>query len=299
MLYQSFVQSFEMFLRLEKGLSEASTSAYLSDLKRWAQYQAQQESPPSLSQIQAQDLEQYLQTLANWGLAASSQARVLSSLKNFFLFLAQEQVRTDNPTQLLSMPKLPAHLPEVLSLAELDSLFSAIDHSTREGQRNRAMLEVLYACGLRVSELIQLRLSHLYLNAGFIRVLGKGNKERIVPIGDSAIKHLEFYLMDRRQQNNVQAKHQDIVFLNRRGAALSRVMVFMIVKELAEKAGIQKNISPHTFRHTFATHLIEGGADLKIIQDLLGHESITTTEIYTHLDINYLRETIAMYHPRN
>ena len=205
----------------------------------------------------------------------------------------------DNPALLLSAPKLARSLPTVLTHQEIEQLIGAIDHSTKEGLRNRAILEVLYACGLRVSELTNLKLSNIYLHISFIKVIGKGNKERMVPIGEEAIKHLEFYLQERNQMTNIKTESEDIVFLNRRGGQLTRNMIFMIIKALAKDAGIDKKVSPHTFRHTFATHLIEGGANLRVVQDLLGHKSIITTEIYTHLDMNYLKETIQMFHPRN
>ena len=223
---------------------------------------------------------------------------MISSLKSFFSFLILEKILEIDPCELLEAPKLDKKLPEVLHLDEVESCFEAIDLSKEEGHRNRAMLEVLYACGLRVSELVQLKISHIYREIGFIRVLGKGNKERLVPIGESALQQIDFYLTQRNQMKIV-AQHADILFLNRRAKPLTRNMIFIIVKDTIQKAGIKKNISPHTFRHSFATHLIEGGADLRVVQQLLGHESITTTEIYTHLDMQYLKETVRSFHPRN
>jgi integrase/recombinase XerD len=224
---------------------------------------------------------------------------MLSSIKSFFSFLVLEKILDISPAELLETPKLSKKLPEVLSYEEIEMMLDSIDLSKPEGHRNRAMIEVLYACGLRVSELTGLRISSLYPEIGFVRVIGKGNKERLVPIGESALKQVSFYLEDRKQMDNIDKKSEDIVFLNRRGKQLTRIMIFLIVKEAALAAGIDKNVSPHTFRHSFATHLLEGGADLRIVQQLLGHESITTTEIYTHLDMNYLRETLRSYHPRN
>ena len=254
------------------------------------------QSIESLSIVQLQEFIAYLNEI---GLSARSQARMISSLKSFYRFLVIEELITEDPTLLLSSPKLEKALPSVLARHEIDKLIAAIDHSTREGIRNRAILEVLYACGIRVGELCNLKLSNSYLEAGYLKILGKGNKERLVPIGDEAIKHLNFYLQERAKMNNINEDAKDIIFLNRRGKKISRNMIFMIVKSLAQNAGIERNISPHTFRHTFATHLIEGGANLKVVQDLLGHRSIITTEIYTHLDMSYLKETIKMFHPRN
>jgi len=294
-----YIKSFRAFLQLEKGLSPASITAYLQDLKKLIEFIELHELNKGLSQLILSDLQQFITYLNELGLSVNSQARIISSLKAFFRYLIIEEVLTDDPALLLSAPKLARSLPSVLTHYEIELLISNLDHSKKEGTRNRAILEVLYACGLRVSELTNLKLSNMYLHIGFIKVIGKGNKERMIPIGGQAIKYLEFYLLDRNKMENIKLKSEDIVFLNRRGSQLTRNMIFIIIKELAKKAGIEKKVSPHTFRHTFATHLIEGGANLRIVQDLLGHKSIVTTEIYTHLDIEYLKETIQRFHPRH
>jgi len=296
---QQYLNAFEIFLKLEKGLSPASITAYLQDLRKLQQFMEINDYQKSVLHLQLDDLQKFVTYLNELDLAASSQARIISGLKAFFEYLLLENLIEENPTELLQAPKLSRHLPAVLTPEEVELMIAAIDHSKKEGLRNRAIIEVFYACGLRVSELTHLQLSNLYLDVGFIKVIGKGNKERMIPIGETAIKHLLFYLQDRKQMNNIKTESEDIVFLNRRGRQLSRNMIFMIVKDLAKQAQIDKKVSPHTFRHTFATHLIEGGANLKVVQDLLGHQSIITTEIYTHLDMSYLRETIQMFHPRN
>jgi integrase/recombinase XerD len=231
------------------------------------------------------------------GMTASSQARIISGLRTFYKFCLQEQISLTDPTALLEAPKLAKHLPDTLSFHEIEEILSAIDMSLPEGVRNKAIIETLYSCGLRVSELVNLKLSCLYFNDGYVRITGKGGKERLVPIGDSAIKYIEIYLQNVRVHVSIESGNEDVVFLNKRGTKLSRVMIFMIIKDLAKKAGITKKISPHTFRHSFATHLVEGGADLRAVQEMLGHESITTTEIYTHLDREYLRDTLQQFHP--
>ncbi len=294
-----YIKSFKAFLALEKGLSPASITAYLQDLKKLTEFIEIHALNKGLSQLELNDLQNFITYLNELGLSVNSQARIISSLKAFFRYLILEDVLLEDPALLLSAPKLARSLPSVLTHQEIELLIATIDHSKKEGSRNRAILEVLYACGLRVSELTNLKLSNMYLHIGFIKVIGKGNKERMVPIGDQAIKHLEFYLLDRNQMTNIKPESEDIVFLNRRGGQLTRNMIFIIIKDLAKKAGIDKKVSPHTFRHTFATHLIEGGANLRIVQDLLGHKSIVTTEIYTHLDMGYLKETIQLFHPRH
>jgi integrase/recombinase XerD len=293
-----YLKSYDAFLLLEKGLAQASRFAYMNDLKKLDEFFLLKSYDFPLSGLNLTHLQEFLKYLNELGLATASQARMLSSIKSFFSFIVMERILEVSPADLLEAPKLDKKLPEVLSYNEIEMLLSAIDLSKNEGHRNRAMLEVLYACGIRVSELTGLRISNLYIDIGFIRVLGKGNKERLVPIGEGAIKFLLFYLDERKQLENIDKKSEDIVFLNRRGKQLTRNMIFLIVKEAAHAAGIEKNVSPHTFRHSFATHLIEGGADLRIVQQLLGHESITTTEIYTHLDMNFLRETLRSFHPR-
>ena len=298
--WKPYIKGFEAYLLLERSLSRHTAEAYLSDLSKLQQFLGIRGYSLSPAGIETPILEEFLLWLNKLGLAARSQARLISALKTFYKYLILENLAEADPTELIDAPRLARKIPEVLSYEEIQRILSAIDLSHPQGPRNRAMLETLYACGLRVSELIQLRLSNLYLDAAFVKVVGKGDKERIVPIGDEAIKHIRLYAATgRRSQMNIKKGQEDILFLSRRGGALTRVMAFNIVKEAVAAAGIVKNVSPHTFRHSFATHLIEGGADLKAVQDMLGHESIITTEIYTHLDTDFLRQTILMYHPRN
>jgi integrase/recombinase XerD len=285
---------------LERSLSQNTIDAYIRDVEKIVQFFEIQDWTLPPQQVERTHLEKFIFWLNDLGLGATSQARILSGLRAFYKYLLLEDISEIDPTELMELPKLSRKIPEVLSYEEIQKMLAAIDLSEAHGTRNRAMLETLYACGLRVSELINLRLSNLFLDIGFVKVLGKNNKERIVPIGEEAIKHINIYLKEyRNQQKNIHKDHENILFLNRRGKILTRVMVFMVVKETAKLAGITKNVSPHTFRHSFATHLIEGGADLRAVQDMLGHESITTTEIYTHLDTEYLKETILSCHPRN
>ncbi|MFT6811337.1 MAG: integrase/recombinase XerD [Saprospiraceae bacterium] len=287
-------------MMLEKGLSKHSIAAYKDDvskLERWAS-----ERSPSLSplNIEYKHLVEFIIWINKLGLGAKSQARIISGIRAFFKYLFLENVISDDPSELIEGPRLQRKIPDVLTYEDIDAMLSVIDLSHAQGHRNRAILEVLYASGLRVTELVNLKLSAYFPDMGLIRVIGKNNKERIVPIGPSAIKYVNMYIdNDRRQLKKIDESSSDIIFLNRRGKQLTRVMIFMIVKETAALAGIEKKVSPHTFRHSFATHLVEGGADLKAVQDMLGHESITTTEIYTHLDTHYLRETILNFHPRN
>lgn len=292
------IQGFRAYLLLERSLSAHTLEAYLRDVGHFTQYLELQGLALSPLEVQRQDMENFVVWINQLGLEASTQARMISGLRAFYKYLMVEDLTDNDPTEHLDSPRLRRKLPEVLSFHEIQALFQAIDLSAPQGQRNRAILETLYACGLRVSELVNLRLNQLFLEVGFLKVLGKGDKERLVPIGPDAIKHLKFYLAHERNALSIVPGEEHFVFLNRNGQRLTRVMVFYIIKGIAEKAGITKNISPHTFRHSFATHLVEGGADLKAIQDMLGHESITTTEIYTHLDMAYLKETILMYHPR-
>lgn len=299
MNWNIYVSPFENYLRLERGLSENSIEAYVRDLKKFIDYLEINGVEKSPSEITATQIGEFLQFLASLGVAERSQARILSGLKGFYKYLLTEDIISDDPSVLIETPKLGRKLPDILSLEEIEQIFSVIDLSKPEGARNRAILEILYSSGLRVSELINLRLSNLYLDIGFLKVVGKGNKERFVPIGRDASKYLTIYTEHIRNHLQIKSGNEDIIFLNRRGSQLSRVMIFMIVKELTAFAGITKNVSPHTFRHSFATHLIEGGADLRAVQEMLGHESITTTEIYTHLDRDYLRQTIITYHPRS
>ncbi|MEO1513871.1 MAG: site-specific tyrosine recombinase XerD [Bacteroidota bacterium] len=300
MNWKPTIKGFESYLLLERSFSGNSIDAYLRDVRKLQEYLQMQELEVSPQDVTLEQLEAFILYLNELGLGARSQSRVLSGLKAFYRYLLMEDLTDNDPTQLLEGPKLLQKIPEVLSYEEISLMLEAIDHSEPHGVRNRAMLETLYACGLRVSELINLRLTNLYPEVGFVKVVGKRDKERIIPIGDSAIKHIGLYIEGvRRLQGNIDPEHENFLFLNRRGRKLTRNMVFIIVKNLAAAAGIKKNVSPHTFRHSFATHLIEGGADLKAVQDMLGHESIITTEIYTHLDTDYLRDTILSYHPRN
>jgi len=284
---------------LERSLSANSVEAYIRDTSKLVDFLEIKGYNINALQLELKHLEEFILWINELGLGERTQARIISGLKAFYKYLLVEDLTDFAPTDLLEGPRLERKIPEVLSIEEVNSLLAAIDLSEPHGTRNRAMLETLYACGLRVSELINLKMTNLYEEIGFIKVIGKNDKERIVPIGESALKHIRFYIDGvRRSQMNIHKDHENILFLNRRGKRLSRVMVFMIVKDLVKIAGITKTVSPHTFRHSFATHLVEGGADLKAVQDMLGHESITTTEIYTHLDRDYLRETILNFHPR-
>jgi integrase/recombinase XerD len=299
MNWPTALRSFHAYLLLERALSPHSIEAYQRDVQKFVQYLDLEGRAVGPLEVKPTDLESFVLSINHLGLDANSQARLISGLRAFYKFLLVEDLLDDDPTELLESPRLRRKIPEVLSIHEIEAMFRAIDHSQPQGHRNRAILEMLYACGLRVSELVNLRLTQLFFEAGFIKVIGKNDKERLVPIGAEAVKQVRIYLEKSRiQQKNIQKEHENIVFLNRRGARLTREMVFLIVKEIAAAAGVTKNISPHTFRHSFATHLVEGGADLKAVQDMLGHESITTTEIYTHLDTEYLKETIYLYHPR-
>jgi len=298
--WEQEIQAFHNYLLLERSMSEHTLQAYLRDVHKLADYIEIHQLDCSPTAIERPQLEDFLRWLNEFGLDASTQARILSGIKAFFKYLLVEDKLEHDPTELLEGPRLNRKIPEVLSYDEIQAMLASIDLSTDHGVRNRAMLETLYACGLRVSELINLRISNLFLDVGFIKVIGKNDKERIVPIGEEASKHIQLYWQGiRRAQKNVEKSEENILFLNRRGSRLSRVMVFKIVKACAKAAGVTKNVSPHTFRHSFATHLVEGGADLKAVQDMLGHESIITTEIYTHMDTEYLKETILHYHPRN
>jgi len=296
-----YIPLFQSFLRLEKSLSPKTVEAYLSDIKNFAHFLSEDDEiidDDLLKNASLKELQHYVKQLFDKKVKATSQARAVSSLKAFYNFLQYEKIIDQNPTELLEAPKIGRMLPDVLSVTEIESILAAIDLSSPEGHRNKAMIEVLYGCGLRVSELINLKLSQLFFNDNFIRIIGKGDKERLVPIGEIAQKSVIHYVDGYRSKQKIKKGMEDILFLNRRGAKLTREMIFILVKELAQLVGIQKSISPHTFRHSFATHLIEGGADLRAVQEMLGHASITTTEIYTHLDTNYIRSTIAQFHPR-
>lgn len=298
MNWQLLVTDYKTYLRLEKSLSANSIQAYTRDLNKLIQFLESKNIQKSPQQITLDDLEGFVAWVHETGLSAASQARIVSGIKSFFNFLLLEDLMQESPAELLEAPKTARKLPDTLSIHEINLIIQAIDLSTPEGNRNKAILETLYGCGLRVSELTGLRISNIYFNDGFIKIKGKGNKERLVPLGGTAASLIRQYLDHVRIHIQPDKASGDILFLNKRGKKLSRVMVFMIVKDLAEKAGIRKNISPHTFRHSFATHLIEGGADLRAVQEMLGHESITTTEIYTHLNREYLREAILSFHPR-
>lgn len=298
MNWSIYIQHFKNYLRLERSMSENSIEAYLRDVEKLSQFASMIERNPTPEKIDERDIADFLEYINQFGLTATSQARILSGIKAFYRYLALENIILTDPTQLIEAPKTGRKLPDTLSFPEIEQMLEVIDVSTNEGTRNRAILEVLYSCGVRVSELVDLKLTNCYFDIGFIRVVGKGNKMRLVPIGRDAIKYTNIYLENIRNQLDIKPDAEDIVFLNRRGKPLTRVMIFLIIKDLAERAGIHKNISPHTFRHSFATHLIEGGADLRAVQEMLGHESITTTEIYTHLDRAFLQETLKSYHPR-
>ena len=294
------LNGFKSYLMLERSLSMNSIEAYWRDVEKFVKFLELNELQLSPIAVRLSHLENFIFWLNDLGLGANSQARIISGLRAFFKYLLMEDLIDDDPTEMIEGPRLKRKIPEVLTYEEIQKMLASIDLSEAHGVRNRAMLETLYACGLRVSELINLRLSNLFLDIGFVKVIGKNDKERLIPIGEEAIKHIQLYIKGiRRLQNNIDPEHENFLFLNRRGKHLSRVMVFMIVKDAARDAGVRKRVSPHTFRHSFATHLIEGGADLKAVQDMLGHESITTTEIYTHLDTDFLKETILSFHPRN
>jgi len=298
-VWDAYLKGFKAYMQLERSMSENTVSAYLHDVSMLAGHISNNQQNIGIEAIDLGHLRSFLEEINELGLSAGTQARILSGIKSFFGYLLLEEVIKNDPTQLLEAPKLKRALPIVLSIEEIDMLFAAIDHSTPEGQRNRAMLETMYSCGLRVSELTGLCISNLYLEIGFIRVIGKGNKERLVPVGSKAVEQITLYREYTRPHiPQIKTGSEDILFLNRRGSGLSRVMVFMILKELAEKAGLKKNIHPHTLRHSFATHLVEAGADLRAVQEMMGHKSITTTEIYTHLDRGYLRQTLEKFHPR-
>ncbi len=292
----NIVSKYKSYLLLEKALSPNSIEAYLDDLTKLLKYFETEDL--KLQQIRLEDLQQFVTQLYDLGINARSVARILSGVRSFFNFLILDGYIQNDPTELLETPKIGLKLPVVLSLQEIESIISIIDLSTKEGQRNRAIIEVLYSCGLRISELTNLKFSDLFLDDGFIRVEGKGSKQRLVPISHTAIKEIGNYLLDRKHID-VKKGSEDMVFLSKRGTPISRIMVFHFIKQYADQAGIKKNISPHTFRHSFATHLLEGGANIRAIQQMLGHEKITTTEIYTHMDREYLRQEIIEHHPRN
>ncbi len=296
-MWQAYKKGFKAYLQLEKSLSDHSVEAYLHDIEKLTTWLSVTGHLITPQQVTLKNLEQFIRWISELGMTPGSQARIISGLKSFFKYCLVEQIITIDPSCLLESPKLKRTLPDILSFDEIEKIIGQLDLSKPEGGRNKAILETLYSCGLRVSELVNLRISCLYLDVGFIRVIGKGDKERLVPIGSDAIKYINIYRNDIRVHIAVKPGNDDILFLNRRGSKLSRVMIFLIIKEMTRLAGITKTISPHTFRHSFATHLVEGGADLRAIQEMLGHESITTTEIYTHLDREFLRNTLHQFHP--
>jgi integrase/recombinase XerD len=296
-MWEPYKKGFKAYLQLERSLADNSVQAYLHDTELLTTYLQQTGQVLAPRELTLQQLEQFVRWIAELGLVPGSQARVISGLKGFFKYCLTEQIVTIDPTALLEAPKLKRALPDVLSYSEIEAIIAQIDLSKPEGGRNKAILETLYSCGLRVSEVVGLRISCLYLSDGFIKVIGKGDKERLVPIGDAAAKYITLYRETQRIHLSVKPGSEDILFLNRRGSRLTRVMIFLVIQQLVRQAGITKKVSPHTFRHSFATHLVEGGADLRAVQEMLGHESITTTEIYTHLDREYLRSTLQQFHP--
>ena len=296
-MWDSYKKGFKAWLQLEKSLAANSVEAYLHDIDKLTDYLQANDKMLSPQALELKDLEKFVQWIQELGMTVTSQSRIISGLRSFYTYCIIEQIVTVNPTALLETPKQKRPLPDTLSFQEIESIIEQIDLSKPEAGRNKAILETLYSCGLRVSELVNLRLSCLYLDVGFVRVIGKGDKERLVPIGSDAIKYINLYKNNIRVHLNIKPGQEDILFLNRRGSKLSRVMIFILLKDLSKKAGIVKNISPHTFRHSFATHLVEGGADLRAVQEMLGHESITTTEIYTHLNREFLRDTLHQFHP--
>jgi integrase/recombinase XerD len=296
-MWEPYKKGFKAWLQLEKSLAENSVEAYLRDIDKLTDYLQATKKMITPQELELKDLEKFIQWVSELGMTVTSQSRIISGLRSFYAYCYMEEIITVNPTALLETPRQKRTLPDTLSFEEIESIIAEIDLSKPEGGRNKAILETLYSCGLRVTELVNLRISCLFLDIGFVRVIGKGDKERLVPIGSDAIKYINIYKKDIRVHIKIKPGQEDFLFLNRRGSKLSRVMIFIMLKDLAAKAGIKKNISPHTFRHSFATHLVEGGADLRAVQEMLGHESITTTEIYTHLDREYLRNTLHQFHP--
>ena len=297
MSWDTSIKGFKSYLQIERSLSDNSVQAYTRDVKKFANYAI----PLELSELKItrENISIFLSEIKDEGISARSQARIISGIKAFYKYLIMEDYLKVNPTELIESPRIGLKLPDILSLIEIDSLISGVDLSNKQGERNRAILETLYSCGLRVSELTNLQLSNTHFKQGYLKVIGKGDKERLAPIGGRAIKCLTIYINEVRNHQEIKKGHEDFIFLNNRGSKLTRVIIFLIIQKLAEQIGLKKKISPHTFRHSFATHLIEGGADLRAVQELLGHESITTTEIYTHLDKEYLRSNIIQFHPRS
>jgi integrase/recombinase XerD len=298
MKWDSYINGYASYLKLERSLSANSVASYIEDTQKLSQFFASEHTSITPQRVTADILRDFIAWINKKGLSGRSQARVLSGIKGFFKYLILENIIQDNPAALLESPRIGRKLPDTLSIEEIDSIISAIDLSKPEGTRNKAILETLYSCGLRVSELVEMKISNYFPEIGYVKITGKGNKERLVPIGSTAVKCIRLYKESIRVHWQPKRGSEDILFLNRHGNKLTRVMIFTIIKQLTEKAGIKKTISPHTFRHSFATHLINGGADLRAVQEMLGHESITTTEIYTHLDRDYLRQSIMQFHPR-
>ena len=297
MSWETSIKGFKSYLQIERSLSDNSVQAYIRDVKKFANYAI----PIELSELKVTriDISTFLAQINQKNISSRSQARIISGIKAFYKYLIMEDYLKINPTELIESPKIGLKLPDTLSLIEIDKLIAAVDLSNKQGERNRAILETLYSCGLRVSELVNLQLSNIHFKEGYLKVTGKGDKERLAPIGGRAIKYLTIYINEVRNHQIIKKGNEDFVFLNNRGSKLTRVMIFIIIQKLTKKIGLKKKISPHTFRHSFATHLIEGGADLRAVQEMLGHESITTTEIYTHLDNEYLRSNIIQFHPRS
>ena len=297
MSWNVYIRGYQNYLQIEKSLSKNTVDGYCRDIKKLNNFFNGNDDKKKIEEVNYQDFQNYLSYLNDLKINARSQSRIISSMRSFFKFLILEKIIKENPTELLENPKTGKKLPEFLTIEEIELLVNQIDRSKKEGERNLAIIEILYGCGLRVTELIELKISEIYWEEGFIRIIGKGNKERLVPLGKIASKHLKIYLNEIRVHQKVKDLFVDHVFINKNGSKISRVMIFKIVKKLTEKAGIQKNISPHSLRHSFATHLVEGGADLRSVQEMLGHQSITTTEVYTHLDKNYLKQAILDHHP--
>ena len=296
MSWETYIKNFKSYLQIERSLSANSVEAYIRDIKKFEFYAIS--AKLNALNVNRENISTFLVTLSDNNISARSQARIISGIKAFYKYLIIEDYIKSDPTELIESPKIGLKLPDTLSISEIDKLIASIDLSSKQGERNRAIIETLYSCGLRVSELINLQLSNVNFKEGYLKVVGKGNKERLAPMGGRAIKYLSIYINQVRNYQNIRKEDEDIVFLNNRGTKLTRVMIFLIIRKLTAEIGLKKKISPHTFRHSFATHLIEGGADLRAVQEMLGHESITTTEIYTHLDKEYLRSNIIQFHPR-
>ena len=297
MSWENSIKEFKYYLKVERSLADNSVNAYIRDIRKLANFSSK--IKVNELNISVNEIREFIADLNSKNISARSQARIISGVKAFFKYLIIEDYITNDPTMLIDNPKIGLKLPEVLGVDEIELIISSIDLSNKQGERNRAILETLYSCGLRVTELINLKISNINFKEGYIKVIGKGDKERLTPIGSNALKYISIYVNEVRIHQKISKNHEDFVFLNNRGSKLSRVMIFTLIKRIVDKVGIKKKVSPHTFRHSFATHLIEGGADLRAVQEMLGHESITTTEIYTHLDRDYLRSNIMQFHPRS